>query len=76
MHISFQVKIKLDNNNNLGAILLKCIRQSAIMELLAFSAVAMDAIITVIAMMATVVCILSVNNARNHHISLISSETL
>ena len=76
MHISFQVKSKLENNKILGATLFKCIRQSAIMELLASSAVAMDAIITVIAMMATVVCILSVNNARNHHISLISSETL
>ena len=79
MHIFFQVKIKLENNINLGVTLFKCIRQSAIMELLACSAAAMAAIITVIATMATVVCILSANNARNHHISLkliISSETL
>ena len=53
-------------------------RQNAIMELLAYSAKVMDATITVIVTMAIAVCILSANNAQNHHISqkwIISSET-
>ena len=53
-------------------------RQNAIMELLAYSAKDMVAIITVIVTMAIAVCILSANIAQNHHISqkwIISSET-
>ena len=62
--------IKLEERISLGAILFKCIRQNAIMELLAYSVKAMDVIIIVIAMMAIAVCTLSANNAQNHHISL------